>query len=163
MHSVVRTDSQISCHTCEWAMSQMWMSHVTCVNDYHVTCHNIWMIHVTHSMETRGQPQAASPRASTVLFWLYVGGCSSFRRGTWLIHMCALHQNWHLLCCFAYMWSMFHWDVAHDSIRRGTWLMHMCALHPNWHLLCCFGYVWGMPNSDVARDSFICLYWILAM
>jgi len=151
MHSVVRTDSQISCHTCEWAMSQMWMSHVTCVNDYHVTCHNIWMIHVTHSMETRGQPQAASPRASTVLFWLYVGGCSSFSVGHDLF-ICVRCIRTGIYCvvllicgvCFIETWHMTQSDVGHDScicvrcIRTGIYcvVLVMCGvcLIQMWHV-----------------------------
>jgi len=45
-----------SCHTYEWVMSHMWMSHVTHVNE---SCHtyewvmsHIWISHVTHAIES---------------------------------------------------------------------------------------------------------------
>jgi len=45
-----------SCHTYEWAMSHIWMSHVTPMNEcgytYEWVVSHIWMSHVTHVNES---------------------------------------------------------------------------------------------------------------
>jgi len=45
-----------TCHTCEWVMSHMWISHVAHVNESCRTCERVmshmWMSHVAHVKES---------------------------------------------------------------------------------------------------------------
>ena len=57
-----------SCHTCEWVMSHIWMSHVTHMNE---SCHtyewvmsHVWISHVTHMNESCHTVQIGSQTPS---------------------------------------------------------------------------------------------------
>ena len=118
-----------SCHTYEWVMAHVWMSHGTHMNaSWHrshtcifgslsfvwgtwlvCTCDmtHTWLIHMwdmTHS---------------------YVGH-ESFTCVTWLIHKCEQVLQLQTHSWRIQSWDMTHSYVGYDSFIRWTWLIHTC-------------------------------------
>jgi len=108
-----------SCHTYEWVMSHIWMSHVTHMNE---SCHtyewvmsHIWMMHVTY-IEKSGHKRVMSQiflcRDSFICDTTHpsvtrLAGDMAHTYVTWLIRV------WH---------NSFIRDMTHPCV---TWLIHM--------------------------------------
>jgi len=130
-----------SCHTYEWVMSHVWISHVTRVNKSCQTCKwvmsHVWMSHVTCMDES------CVSELSELHHW----------DETWLNYMCAMTQ-WYV-CHDSFIcvpWLIYMRAMTHSSEsglpashhRHVTWLVHMCV----------------MTHSYVCHDSFKCVPWL---
>jgi len=94
-----------SCHTCEWVMSHVWMSHVTRVNESCHTCEwvmsHVWMrlvtywkCHVTHTnVICTGWEWVMLHIYCSILFVGFDSLCDLhyWPRVTWLIYMTNSH------------------------------------------------------------------------
>ena len=122
-----------SCHTFEWVMSHVWMSHVKRVNE---SCHtykwvmsHIWMSHVTHMNESCHTHE-----------WV--------KSHIWMSHSCLMNicVVWLVQMC-----DMTHSYVWHDSFICVTWLIHTCDMTHSyvWHeSLMTDSYVWVMSHKQ---------------
>jgi len=162
------------CHTYEWAMSHIWMSHVTHMNEscrtYEWAMSHIWMSHVTHTNEP----------------------CRTYE---WVMsHIRMSHVTHMNESCHTYEWVMSHiwmshvryeWVTSHISTSHVThmnescriwishvsphgasvirafraWLLIPCSSTPaaeNEHRQRCDQHILDMTHLYVSRDSFVC-------
>ena len=142
-----------SCHTHEWVVLHIWLSHVTHKEEWHVP----WMqldsfcivfvscvyMHVT----------------SIVFIFVHVWHDSSICL-IWLIHMCDMTRSY--TCkAISYGW--------HDSFVRSTWLMYMFHIplsylcHDSSICVTWLIYVCDMTHPYVRHDLFIHVTWFFHM
>jgi len=106
-----------SCHTYEWVMSHIWMSHVTQVNESCHTCEwvmsHIWMSHVTHMNEScHIWKEGTSPL--NVREW----GMSHMHESCYVAvraNVCLeIHEMYHV------KWVMSHISMSHATHTNGS-------------------------------------------
>jgi len=133
-YRVAMVMSHISCHTYEWVMSHIWMSHVTNMNE---SCH-IFLSNVWHDSFICVTSYAVHNHCVTHMNKL----CRTFERKTRdtfsfinvtrPIHMCDMtHLSmWHdSYAAHNYRVTHLKWKLGgHDSFICVTWLIHICDM-----------------------------------
>ena len=156
-----------SCHTYEWVMKHIWMSHVTHMNEscrnwtshvMHVngSCHtyewvmsHIWMNRVKHTnVSCHTKRRVISECHSTNL--TKGSQNTNFLRALWkYIQHSAEHSNpCRLLCTYTYEWFMSHIWMSHvthmnESCHTYEWVMwHIWMSHVTHMNESCHTYKW---------------------
>jgi len=102
-----------SCHTCDWVMSHMWVSHVTHVSESCHTCEwvmsHMWVTHVTHVSDSC-ETSEAHLRCDMSHIWV--------SHVTHLAESCHTSEA-HLRCNLSHIWVTH----AHTSVA----IFHICV------------------------------------
>ena len=126
-----------SCHTYEWVMSHIWMSHVTHTNK---SCHTCQPNNRNESME-RDVPDQWSPKRHQHLehvhSYMYH---DSLICVTWLIHVCHMTQSWESLCGLVLVSLMCSLSLAHALILSCR--MRELVLSPSTRCVPSWCYLW---------------------
>jgi len=151
-----------SCHTYEWVMSHIWMSHVTHMDEsclisissgISMFMPHVWvMSHIVGVMLHTWVMCVCQIYHSAALIW----GCV-----TWLIHICHMYAmkschicEWvmsHILISIhiCHMYAMTHSYVCHDSFISMPWLIRKRKCHTyEWVMV----YIWMSPGTHM-NDS----------
>jgi len=96
-----------SCHTYEWVMSHIWMSHVTHMNDWVMS--HIWMSHVTHMNDTYESHMNES--------------CHTYG---WITYECVVSHIWMNESCRTYHHKRWLQEIALLPLNIG----HLCGKWP---------------------------------
>jgi len=142
-----------SCHTYEWVMSHIWMSHVTHMNE---SCH-IWMSHVTHMNESRHAYEWAMSHMNQSChtyewvmshIWMSHVTYEWVISHTWMSHISALKKN----SCHTDAWVM---SCMNETRYKWEWVMsRINESNPTYVLM------WLINNSHFG-ESYQCLSTIL--
>jgi len=124
------------CHTYEWGMSHIWMSHVTYMNE---ACHiykwvmsHIWVSHDTHIFLRR-----------------FVHG---YKYVTHMNEACHIYEWVHI--CHTYEWGMSHIWMSHVTYMNES--RHTHTSTPTWsRVYVCYTYEWGMSHTWMSHNTHI--------
>ena len=111
-----------SCHTYEWVVSYIWMSHVTHVNEDNSPQSHTWMSHVARMNESCHTHEWVMSHA-----WI-----SHATPHTWMIHVTHMNES-----CHTCEWVISHIVTSHMWTQRGlspqsefvTHLQYQCVTH----------------------------------
>jgi len=116
-----------SCHTYEWVMSHVWMSHVTCVNESCYTCEWVvslgWMSHVTRVNES-------------------CHTCEWVMSHVWMSHVTRVNES-----CHSCEWVMSHVWVSRVTRVNESCLTNECVtamgttLRCKWKRVCHYSFI----------------------
>jgi len=151
-----------SCHTYEWVMSHIWMSHVTHMNEschtYESVMSHIWMSHVLCRMYryTRVTSRHVTSRHGTHIyesFHTYEWGTSH----AWTSHVTRMNES-----CHTFKWVMTHLCISHithmnEPYHTYEWVMlhviNMSCRTYKWVKT----YEWGYMCICIHTDTCICI------
>ena len=154
-----------SCHTYEWVMSRLWMSHGTHMNEsWHtlsvvwcIQMCDIWICHVIHMKESWHTYEWVMAH-----IWMSHGThmnepCHTYEwvmPHIWMSHVTHMNESCHIRMChdsFTYAMTregfMAYRERYAMTPSRMQWLLHM----------------WVMTHSYLRHDSFTCEPWLLYM
>jgi len=135
-----------SCHTCEWVVPHIWMSHVigSC-HTYEWVMSHIWRRHVTHMKVSR---HAYEWVMSHIWMSHVIRMNESCHTYEWVMSRQQMERDWEC------PWAPTHYESFHiyEWVMSHVWMSHVTTQH----LLC------GHDSFfHVSRDSFIHATWLI--
>jgi len=119
-----------SCHTYEWVMSHIWMSHVTYMNEscriYECMRSHIWMSHDTHMNEScRKHKWVTAPTNKSCCTYKRVMQHKNELCNIWMSCFTRIHGS-----CHAYKWVMSYIWMSHVTHMQTlpmhrVWMSHV--------------------------------------
>ena len=152
------TDMTESCHTCEWVMSRIWMSHVphVVIPSMNESWHT-WMSHGTRVNESWSHATHFVIPSNTMN-----ESCHTYEwvmPHMWMSHGTRVRESWHTCeWVMAHMW-MSHgthmnesWRTSRNTIRYNEWTMpHVWMGHGAHMNESCHTYGWVMSHVWMPR------------